>query len=67
MVVSMMNVIMFFIGLLIVLLTCGKLKLDFIKPFINSIFKLLFNMNYNDVEGFRRARNISQLLFETIP
>lgn len=24
-------------------------------------------MSKNDIEGFRRARNISQLLFETVP
>ena len=41
--------------------------MEFYHAIQDSIFYWVFNMRKNDIEGFRRARNISQLLFETIP
>ena len=55
------------IQMIIYVISCGNLQFDCYQSFENKVFFWVFNMNKNDVEGFRRARNISQLLFETVP
>ena len=47
--------------------TCGYVQTSWVENLINRQFEALFGMKTNDVEGFRRARSINQLFYETIP
>lgn len=48
-------------------ISCGYCKLTVFSNTIESLYSILFDMGENDIEGFRRLRTISQLLFESIP
>ena len=56
-----------YISVFMLFLSFGKIKMQCYHEIQDRIFYWVFNMRKNDIEGFRRARNISQLLYETIP
>ena len=40
-------------------ITCGYVKSDWYDKLVDMCFEAMFEMNSNDVEGFRKARAIS--------
>ena len=56
-----------YISIFMYMMSLGKIKMTYYMIIQDKIFYWVFNMRKNDIEGMRRARNISQLLFETIP
>lgn len=47
--------------------TCGKLNVNTCGEWIENSYQYLFDMGPNEIDGFRRLRTISQLIFEGIP
>ena len=60
---SILTPIFFFIHFL----TCGKANFTRMLDSTDSIYENMFEMKRLDVNGFRRLRTISQLVFESFP
>ena len=48
-----------YMSIFISLISYGKIKMECYNMIQDNIFYWVFNMHKNDIEGFRRARNIS--------
>ena len=48
-----------YVSFFALLLSFGKIKIECYNVLQDKIFYWVFNMGKNDIEGFRRARNIS--------
>lgn len=53
--------------LVIKCITFGRLNVFACGDWIENSYQYLFDMGPNEIEGFRRLRTISQLIFEGIP
>ena len=52
---------------LIHFVTCGKINFTNMMDSTDPVYEKMFTMKRLDVNGFRRLRTISQLVFESVP